>query len=379
MNPIGVYFHIPFCVHKCAYCDFYSLVSSATSGYAEAVVRQIKAHKNDFKGRFVDTVYIGGGTPTILPPEDITKILDGLRAFTDVATDAEITIEANPGTLDGARLSAYRRAGVNRLSIGLQSADDEELFMLSRIHTAEDFENSFLLARMEGFDNINIDIMYALPHQTIGKLTKTLSYIAEMNPEHVSFYGLKIEENTPFGRFPNIERTLPDEETQVRMYINSCKFLESRGLKQYEISNFAKAGKECRHNLKYWMSNDYIGFGPAAHSMIGGRMFSYKRDFLAYLAHSAEDAPIIDEDYTMTLKEMAVQYVMLALRLTKGVSKSEYASRFGMDFDKKYLDKIKPFMHKKLIVENEDGYHLSRRGMLISNLILSEILDFDEK
>jgi len=379
MNPIGVYIHIPFCAHKCAYCDFYSLANRDSTGYAEAVIRQIKSHKSDFRGRFVDTVYIGGGTPTYLPPEDIVKIMDGLRAYVDVATDAEVTIEANPGTLDGARLSKYRRAGINRLSIGLQSANNDELFMLSRIHTAEDFENTFLLARMEGFDNINIDIMYALPFQTIGKLTKTLDYVAEMNPEHVSFYGLKIEENTPFGRFPNIERTLPDEETQVRMYINSCKFLESRGLNQYEISNFAKAGRECRHNLKYWNNRDYIGFGPGAHSMIGGRMFSYKKDVSAYILNSADDAPIIDENYEMTLKETAVQYVMLALRLNRGVSKSEYRSRFGMDFDGKYLEKIKPFMQKKLIVEGDDGYHLSRRGMLISNLILSEILDFDEK
>lgn len=378
MNPIGVYIHIPFCAHKCAYCDFYSLEGRDASGYAEAVVRQIKSHKNDFRGRFVDTVYIGGGTPSFLPPDDISKILSGLRAYADVATDAEVTIEANPGTLDGARLSKYRIAGINRLSIGLQSANNEELFTLSRIHTAEDFENSFLLARMEGFDNINIDIMYALPFQTIAKLTKTLDYVAEMNPEHVSFYGLKIEENTPFGRFPNIERTLPDEETQVRMYINSCKFLESRGLKQYEISNFAKAGRECRHNMKYWLSGDYIGFGPGAHSMIGGRMFSFKKDLSAYVSSQSDDA-LLDENYEMTLKELAVQYVMLALRLTRGVSKSEYRSRFGMDFDEKYLEKMKPFMQKKLIVEEGDGYHLSRRGMLISNLILSEILDFDEK
>ena len=379
MNPIGVYIHIPFCAHKCAYCDFYSLANTDASGYAEAVIRQIKSHKSDFRGRFVDTVYIGGGTPSVIAPTEIAKILEGLRAYTDVATDAEITMEANPGTLDGARLSAYRRAGINRLSMGLQSANDEELFMLSRIHTVEDFENSFLLARMEGFDNINVDIMYALPYQTIGKLTKTLDVVAEMDPEHVSFYGLKIEENTPFGRFPNIERTLPDEETQVRMYINSCKFLESRGLMQYEISNFAKAGRECRHNLKYWNSEDYIGFGPAAHSMIGGRMFSYKKDLAAYMQYSAEDAQLIDENYDMTKKESAVQYVMLALRLTRGVSKSDYRSRFGEDFDEKYLEKMKPFMQKKLIIENDDGYHLSRRGMLISNLILSEILDFDEK
>ena len=378
MNALGVYIHIPFCAHKCAYCDFYSLEGRDASGYAEAVVRQMKNHKSDFRGRFVDTVYIGGGTPSYLPPDDIAKILNGLRTYADIATDAEITIEANPGTLDGARLSAYRRAGINRLSIGLQSADNEELFMLSRIHTAEDFENTFLLARVEGFDNINIDIMYALPYQTIAKLTKTLSYVAEMNPEHVSFYGLKIEENTPFGRFPNIERTLPDEETQVRMYINSCKFLESRGLMQYEISNFAKAGRECRHNLKYWLSNDYIGFGPGAHSMMGGRMFSFKKDVSAYIASPGDDA-LLDENYEMTLKELAVQYVMLAFRLNRGVSKSDYKSRFGADFDDKYLEEMKPFLQKKLIVESDDGYHLSRRGMLISNLILSEILDFDEK
>ena len=345
MNALGVYIHIPFCAHKCAYCDFYSLEGRDASGYAEAVVRQMKNHKSDFRGRFVDTVYIGGGTPSYLPPDDIAKILNGLRTYADIATDAEITIEANPGTLDGARLSAYRRAGINRLSIGLQSADNEELFMLSRIHTAEDFENTFLLARVEGFDNINIDIMYALPYQTIAKLTKTLSYVAEMNPEHVSFYGLKIEENTPFGRFPNIERTLPDEETQVRMYINSCKFLESRGLMQYEISNFAKAGRECRHNLKYWLSNDYIGFGPGAHSMMGGRMFSFKKDVSAYIASPGDDA-LLDENYEMTLKELAVQYVMLAFRLNRGVSKSDYKSRFGADFDDKYLEEMKPFLQK---------------------------------
>ena len=378
MNSLGVYIHVPFCVHKCAYCDFYSLAGRDMSDYSEAVISQIKANKNQFKGKFVDTVYFGGGTPSLLPAEQITEILDALRSYADVTSDAEITIEANPGTLDAARLSEYRSAGVNRLSIGLQSADDEELFMLSRIHTKKDFENSFLLARMEGFDNINVDIMYALPFQTIEKLTHTLEFVAEMNPEHVSFYGLKIEEKTPFGRYPNIGRTLPDEETQVRMYINSCKFLESIGLMQYEISNFAKKGRECRHNLKYWQNLDYIGFGPAAHSMIDMRMFSYKKNLGAFMRDPASPE-LIEEDYKMSLGEAAVQYVMLAFRTTRGVSKNEYFSRFGENFDDIYIDKMQRFLDKKLILVTGDGYRLSRRGMLVSNMILSEILDFDKK
>lgn len=378
MNSLGVYIHVPFCVHKCAYCDFYSLVGRDMSDYSDAVISQIKANKSVFKGKFVDTVYIGGGTPSLLPAEQIGDMLGALRSYADITSDAEITIEANPGTLDAARLSAYKRAGVNRLSIGMQSAHDEELFMMSRIHTKKEFENSFLLARMEGFDNINIDIMYALPYQTIDKLAGTLEYVAEMNPEHVSFYGLKIEDKTPFGRYPNIERTLPDEETQVRMYINSCKFLESINLKQYEISNFAKKGYQCRHNLKYWQNLDYVGFGPAAHSMIDRRMYSYKKNLGAFM-RDPESPDIIDEDYTMSLNAAAVQYVMLAFRTTRGVVKDEYLSRYGENFDDQYIDKMQHFLDKKLIIADKNGYHLSRRGMLVSNMILSEILDLGEK
>lgn len=378
MNSLGVYIHVPFCVHKCAYCDFYSLVGRDMSDYSDAVISQIKANKSVFKGKFVDTVYIGGGTPSLLPAEQIGDMLGALRSYADITSDAEITIEANPGTLDAARLSAYKRAGVNRLSIGMQSAHDEELFMMSRIHTKKEFENSFLLARMEGFDNINIDIMYALPYQTIDKLAGTLEYVAEMNPEHVSFYGLKIEDKTPFGRYPNIERTLPDEETQVRMYINSCKFLESINLKQYEISNFAKKGYQCRHNLKYWQNLDYVGFGPAAHSMIDRRMYSYKKNLGAFM-RGPESPDIIDEDYTMSLNAAAVQYVMLAFRTTRGVVKDEYLSRYGENFDDLYIDKMQRFLDKKLIIADKNGYHLSRRGMLVSNMILSEILDLGEK
>lgn len=379
MKNIGIYIHVPFCAQKCAYCDFYSLAGRDPAGYSKAIINQIKSYKGILADKTVDTIFFGGGTPTILPADYIVEIMSALRAYANVSSDAEITIEANPGTIDGVKLSKYRGAGVNRLSLGLQSADDKELFMLSRIHTKEQFESSFLLARMEGFENINIDLMYALPYQSIGTLANSISYVVQMDPEHVSFYGLKIEENTPFGRHPNIYATLPDEETQVKMYLDSCLALEGSGYKQYEISNFAKEGYECRHNLKYWNSLNYLGFGPGAHSFYENHMFSYEKDLDKFMANATEPENIIDDNYELSYLEASVQYVMLAFRLARGVSKNDFANRFGMSFDANYLDKMQRFIDGKLIIADKNGYRLSRRGMLVSNYILSEILDFGEK
>ena len=379
MKNIGIYIHVPFCAQKCAYCDFYSLAGRDPVGYSKAIINQIKSYRSILADKTVDTVFFGGGTPTILPANQITEIMSALCAYTNVSNNAEITIEANPGTIDGEKLSKYRGAGVNRLSLGLQSADDKELFMLSRIHTREQFESSFLLARMEGFENINIDLMYALPYQSIGTLANSVSYAVQMNPEHISFYGLKIEENTPFGKHPNIEATLPDEETQVKMYLDSCLALENSGYKQYEISNFAKEGYECRHNLKYWNSENYLGFGPGAHSFYENHMFSYVKNLDKFMANATEPENIIDDDYSLSYHEASVQYVMLAFRLARGVSKNDFANRFGMSFDANYLDKMQKFIDGKLIIADKNGYRLSRRGMLVSNYILSEILDFGEK
>lgn len=378
MKALGIYIHVPFCMQKCAYCDFYSLSGRDTRGYSGAIIKQIKSFRKYMRDRVIDTVYIGGGTPSMLSAGNISDILSALREYANVSNDAEITIEANPGTLDGAKLSTYRAAGINRISMGLQSADDEELFMLSRIHTRAEFENSFLLARMEGFDNINVDIMYGLPYQTEKKLSGTIDYVTQMSPEHISFYGLKIEENTPFGRRPNIEQVLPNEDTQVNMYLDSCAALEKNGYKQYEISNFARSGHECRHNIKYWRSREYLGFGPAAYSLFMHRIFSYKKDIDLFMSDPTDMRALLDENHEISEKELASQYVMLSFRLSDGVSIREYSERFNDDFDKRYLEKMKPFMEKQFIVKTDDGYRLSRDGMLVSNLILSEILDFDD-
>ena len=378
MENLGLYIHIPFCKRKCAYCDFYSVADeSLMNAYTYALIQQIKSYKTVGKNYNVDTIYIGGGTPSLLPHEKMTEILDTVRGIFRVAHDAEISMEANPGTLTAEKLSAYREAGINRLSIGLQSANDSELQKLCRIHTREEFERGFMLARMEGFDNISVDIMYALPDQTPQDLEATLRYVTALSPEHISFYGLKLEPETPFGRDPAIEKSLPDEDIQAEMYLNATALFDQKGYKQYEISNFAKVGYECKHNMKYWKMEEYLGFGPAAYSFFGGRIFSYQRDIQLFIEDPTNADALLDENTLPTEAELATQYVMLGFRLRQGVNAIEYGERFGDDFEARYKPKMRPFLLKDYMHKTTTGYRLTRRGMLISNYILSEILEFE--
>lgn len=375
---LGLYIHVPFCMRKCAYCDFYSVPYNpdAMTAYARALAAQIRRAKPYAHGRKADTVYFGGGTPSLLSESDAALIISALRETFDITRDAEITLETNPGTVNSASLSAFHSAGVNRLSIGMQSASDAELKLLSRIHTREDFENTYLLARMEGFDNISFDIMYALPWQSEERLAYTVSYALELSPEHISFYGLKLEMGTPFGINPEIAAHIPDEDTQVAMYTKSAESFERRGYKQYEISNFAKAGRESRHNLKYWRSMDFLGFGPGAHSFIDGRLFSYKKDIKLFLG-TENDTTLTEQSNTPTKSELETQYVMMAFRTSYGVDTDDWGKRFGGNFALKYYKKMKPFIDKGFIIQGDGSFRLSREGMLVSNYILSEILDFN--
>lgn len=377
MEKLSIYIHVPFCVRKCEYCDFYSLCDlSLREDYVEALIAQIKDFRPAAKNKLVDTIYFGGGTPSLLSGEEILRILKTVRSVFRVSDDAEITMEANPGTLDPEKLSAYHTAGVNRLSIGLQSADPRELKRLGRIHTREEFENSFLLARLEGFQNINVDIMYAIPNQTEQTLSATLDYVISLDPDHISFYGLKIEPETPFGRDENIEASLPVEDTQADMYLNSAQKLEEAGFLQYEISNFSKPGFECRHNVKNWKCQDYIGFGPAAHSLFEGARFSYKKEIRSFIADPLQRGNLIDVFEEQTEEDIAKQFVMLGFRLRLGIDVEEYAERFKDDFEARYLEKMTPFIEKQYILPTKTGYRLSRQGLLISNYILSELIDF---
>ncbi|MBR7161902.1 MAG: radical SAM family heme chaperone HemW [Clostridia bacterium] len=378
MEKLGIYIHIPFCVKKCAYCDFYSLCDlSLRENYVNALISQIASFRAEAKNRIVDTIYIGGGTPSILSGDQILRILKTVRKTFKVSGDAEITVEANPGTLDPEKLVAYHEAGVNRLSIGLQSADDKELATLGRIHTKEEFERSFLLARLEGFQNINVDLMYALPGQTEQTLSDTLDYVINLDPDHISFYGLNIEPETPFGKNPEIAQLLPSEDVQVEMYLNSAEKMEAAGFFQYEISNFAKPGFECRHNMRYWKVEDYIGFGPAAHSLLNGTRYSYKKILREFITYPCQRDRLIDVHEHSTPDDAALEFVMLGFRLRSGIDITEYKERFGEDFEIKYGERMKPFIEKEYIMQNKNGYRLSRRGFMISNYILSEILNFD--
>ena len=377
MERLSLYIHIPFCVKKCEYCDFYSLCDlSLREKYVNALIAQIKDFRSEAKNKLVDTIYFGGGTPSLLSGDAMLRIMKTIRSVFRVAEEAEISMEANPGTLNPEKLSAYREAGINRLSLGLQSADSEELKRLGRIHTREEFESSFLLARLEGFQNINVDIMYALPNQTEQTLSDTLDYVIALDPDHISFYGLKIEPETPFGRDETIEDALPVEDTQADMYLNSVEKLENAGFLQYEISNFSKPGFECLHNLKNWKCRDYLGFGPAAHSFFDGKRFSYKKNIDAFIADPLKRDQLYDEYEELTYGDVAWQFVMLGFRLRLGIDVLEYEERFGDDFDARYLEKMAPFIDKQYILKTKNGYRLSRRGLLISNYILSEILEF---
>ncbi len=374
---LGIYIHIPFCARKCAYCDFYSVTAlQKLDEYTDALTEQIRSFRAQAAGYTADTVFIGGGTPSLLSVGQLGRILSALRSTFLLTEDAEITMEANPGTLDGEKLAGYREAGVNRLSLGLQSADDGELSRLSRIHTRRTFEETFLLARRAGFDNINVDLIYALPGQTKERLAETVSYVISMNPEHISFYGLKLEPETPFGRDPLIEAQLPDEDEQYTMYCDSVARLEAAGYAHYEISNFAKNKRECRHNLKYWHLEEYLGFGPAAYSFFGGRMFSYARDLSLFLKDPTSGAALYDECDAPSQKELAAEYVMVGFRLRRGIDVAAYAARFSESFDDRYAQRMKPFLDRRYIVPTPEGYRLSLEGMLVSNYILSEILEF---
>jgi len=373
---LGIYIHIPFCKRKCEYCDFYSMCDlSYREDFVGALIEQIKSSRTEAKNRIVDTIYLGGGTPTLLSGEQIVRILKTVRSVFRVSDEAEITMEANPGTLDPEKLSAYHEAGVNRLSIGLQSADAGELQRLGRIHTKEDFENTFLLARLEGFQNISVDIMYALPDQTEQVLSETLDYVFALEPDHISFYGLKLEPETPFGRDASVEASVPDEDMQADMYLNSARKLEEAGFLQYEISNFAKPGFECKHNMKYWKLEDYLGFGPAAHSLMDRRHFSYRRELKSFIDDPTNQKALLDEDETLSHEECALRFIMVGFRLRTGIDVAEYNERFGDDFEARYLYRMLPFIDKQYIMKTKNGYRLSRRGLLISNYILCEILE----
>ena len=383
---IEIYIHIPFCVKKCAYCDFLSCPADdeTKDRYVQALCREIEWSKDCLKEYLVDTVFIGGGTPSILEEKYIAQILDTLRSSARISDDAEITIECNPGTLTMEKLEAYKDADINRISLGLQSANDEELKTIGRIHNFEEFKKSFNLARLAGFNNINVDIMSALPGQTLESYKETLAKVITLNPDHISAYSLIVEDETPLkDRVENGEVALPSEDEEREMYYYTKEFLEKTGYKRYEISNYAKDGYECRHNIGYWKRVEYLGFGIGAASLFKGERFSNTSDINRYM-HVLEKEDVMNADEvwkalnenieTLTQKDEMEEFMFLGLRMTDGVSKSDFKKIFNCDIEAVYGNVIEKLANQNLIKEAGDLITLTDKGIDISNIVLANFL-----
>lgn len=366
---LELYLHIPFCVKKCAYCDFLSAPAdeSVRAGYVEALKGEIHRQKALGADRKVTSVFIGGGTPSILEGTQTAELLESVYDSFWIDTHAEITIECNPGTLTKDKLSCYRRQGVNRLSIGLQSTDNRELKMLGRIHTYEEFLESFSLARETGFGNLNVDLMSALPGQTRESWQKTLKQVLVLKPEHISAYSLIIEEGTPFydrfGPGAGEEYLLPDEDTERQMYYDTRDMLKAEGYERYEISNYARPGFACRHNLGYWERREYLGLGLGASSLIGGVRYQNHRKLSAYLAGDYSH----EEVQRLTRKEIQEETMFLGLRKTEGVPLTEELS--------KIYKEVFPRLEQQGLLLRENGrVRLTDLGIDVSNYVLAEFL-----
>lgn len=412
---LELYIHIPFCVRKCLYCDFLSFAAGAEVRelYTNRLTEEIKAAGERYPGRQAVSLFLGGGTPSLLLPDQTGRILSAAKAAFCWAEDPEVTTEANPGTLDRDKLLAYRSLGINRLSLGLQSADGEELKALGRIHSFEDFLAGYELAREEGFTNINVDLMSALPGQTEASWRKTLEAVTALSPEHISAYSLIIEEGTPFferygqlSEEPEDKPTgkltgkpedkpsgklagklagepeyscLPGEEQERRMYHETKLFLKHKGYERYEISNYAKPGRECRHNVGYWTGTEYLGLGLGASSYVEGERFFNETDLKTYLNTAPEEFRLgihQKERRRLTRREQMEEFMFLGLRLIKGISKQAFYDRFGISVEEVYADQLEALTAGGLLGYEPCGgrFFLTDYGIDVSNRVLSHFL-----
>ena len=364
---LGLYIHIPFCKAKCAYCDFYSLAHSEEKmdAYTAALLRHLEEVAPRAAGMQVDTVYFGGGTPSYLGTARLIRILQTVQRRYDVTRDAEITLEANPDSAgDWRALRKLRRAGFNRLSLGVQSTDDELLRRIGRVHTCEQVQQAVTAARKAKLTNLSLDLIYGLPGQTMEDWQRTLADAVALGPEHLSCYGLKLEEGTPLWQ-QRQALTLPDDDAQADMYLYTVAALSEAGYGQYEISNFARAGRESRHNLKYWRMQEYAGFGPGAHSDFGGVRYGYVRDLDAYIAGQL----VLAEAETDGTLARDFEYVMLSLRTAEGIDRRTFENRYRQRFEA--MERLfVQYEQAGLAQRTEGGWRLTPRGFLVSNSII---------
>lgn len=376
MNELGVYVHIPFCKSKCAYCDFYSLANcqALMDPYVKALCAHFRESARFDKKYTVDTVYFGGGTPSLLGARRLKRLIKELMKDFTVSRTAEITIEANPDSADRRTLKRLRRAGFNRLSLGMQSHDNDILREIGRVHTFEDVCAAVENARRAGFSNISLDIIYGLPGQTLENWNETLAKAIALNPEHLSCYGLKLEEHTPLFEMRE-SLDIPGEDMQACMYMAGVEMLGQAGYEQYEISNYALPGFASRHNMKYWALEEYVGFGPGAHSDFAGLRYSYIKDLEGYIDGIATGGAIIDEKEEIPLAARADEYLMLGLRTVDGISTNKYMRSFHATSFEPIERVLESLIKYGYTQRAGDRWKLTPKGFLVSNQIIGKILD----
>ena len=380
-NSLGLYIHIPFCRSKCDYCDFYSLPGreDVMDGYLKALSAHIAETAPLVRDHVVDTIYFGGGTPSYFGQKRLVELLKLLRKKFKVKPDAEVTLEANPDSVDAKSLTALRRSGVNRLSLGMQSADDGELAALHRPHTFRQVQDAVAAARKANLKNLSLDLIFGLPGQTLEKWRSNLEAAIALEPEHLSCYGLTVEPGTPLGRRAAAGAVqLPGDDVQADCYLWTVERLEQAGYHQYEISNFAKPGRQSRHNMKYWMGREYLGFGPGAHSNIGTRRYAFIRDLDGYIQGVTEGTRLLSELEEIPDRERSEEYLMLRLRTSYGIEEWEYRREYYRNFDP-LAAKLSEYEQQGLCMRSDRRWRLTPRGFLLSNQIIAELLSLQER
>ncbi|MGC4019414.1 MAG: radical SAM family heme chaperone HemW [Muricomes sp.] len=388
---LELYVHIPFCVRKCAYCDFLSGVADEKEHqrYVAALIKEIHGYRKSYYENYeITTVFVGGGTPSILTGQQMSDIFEALRQSFQITKEAEITIEVNPGTAAKEKFHFWRQAEINRLSIGLQSVNDGELRMLGRIHTYQDFLDTYQMARECGFQNINIDLISAIPGQTVESWKKTISTISQLQPEHISAYSLIVEEGTPFyhwyGDSEDNQRggmekdrylTLPDEDTERAIYELTEELLLQSGYKRYEISNYAKKGYACRHNLGYWERKEYLGIGLGASSLLNHTRYHNTSDYEKYIREVEGQTEIREDIEKLTLSDEIEEYMFLGLRKTNGISVKDFEIKFGWEITDVYGKELKKLEAKGLLIISGDRIYLTRHGINVSNAVFVEFME----
>ena len=379
-DKLGIYIHIPFCRSKCDYCDFYSLAGrdDRMDQYQKALLSHIKETAPLAQDFPVDTIYIGGGPPSYYGAKRLKELLGVIRKLYKVEKDAEVTVECNPDSVDVKSLKILRKAGVNRLSMGMQSANACELERIHRIHTPQQVNEAATAARKAGFTNLSLDLIYGLPGQTMDSWKDTVEHALSLIPQHLSCYGLKVEEGTPLAARVAQGEVLPDDDQQADLYLWTVGRLERAGYPQYEISNFAKPGFASRHNLRYWLTQPYIGFGPGAHSDFGGRRYSFVRDLDAYIQGVLQGGDIIDESEIIPKRERCGEYLMLRLRTVQGINEQEYRSTYFMDFAPLQA-RLEQFRAQGWAEQTDGRWNFTPKGFLLSNQLIGDLLERQEQ